>query len=44
MRLNLKQHKPKLRTLGIAGLLFFTAKGLAWLVVPLLLATRTCSP
>jgi len=27
-----------LKKFGIAGLLFFTAKGLAWLLVPLIVA------
>jgi hypothetical protein len=32
----------RLERAGLAGLAFFAAKGLLWLVVPLLLATNGC--
>lgn len=33
-----------LRRFGVAGILFFLAKGLLWLTVPLFLAFEGCTP
>jgi hypothetical protein len=35
--------RSRVQRAGLAGLAFFAAKGLLWLVVPLLLATMECS-
>lgn len=34
----LKQSRARLTAMGIAGLLFFTAKGILWLLLPALIA------